>query len=123
MDLVWIVVAIAAFVGALGFAAGWLIGAGIAHWARGARRAARIAAVAIVVLLAGIGIQQASAVRTVPKSAADARAHDYSLATMWQALILWTCGANAVGAVVGLRRRVGGERWQTPAGNYADERT
>ena len=38
---------------------------------------------------------------------ADARAHDYSLAKLEQALIVWVCGVNAVGAVIGIRRRTG----------------
>jgi hypothetical protein len=52
-------------------------------------------------------VQQASAVRTVPRSNADARVHDYSLAKLEQALIVWVCGVNAVGAVIGIRRRTG----------------
>ena len=45
--------------------------------------------------------------RTVPRSNADARAHDYSLAKLEQALIVWVCGVNGVGAVIGIRRRTG----------------
>jgi hypothetical protein len=101
------VLAIAALAGALGLAAGWLIGAGIARWSVRKERAGKIVAAAVVVVLACVGVWQASAVRTVPRSAADARAHDYSLAALWQGVILWTCGVNALGAVVGLRRRIG----------------
>ncbi len=123
MDWLWLAAASAALVGALGFAAGWLIGAGIARWARATGPAVRITGVAAVVVLAGFGIQQASSVRTVPESTADARAHDSSLAAMWQGLILWTCGVNAVGAVVGVRR--GARRPGLPAAEdvHADERT
>ena len=123
MDTVWLVAVCVAFVGAPGFAAGRLIGACIARWARRPERSARIAVIAVALLLAGIGVQQASAVRTVPKNAADARAHDYSLAAMWQAVVLWTFGVNAAGAWVGIRRAVRTRRAPAPEGSYADERT
>ena len=124
MDALWTVLALAGLVGALGYAAGWLIGAGIARWSGRPERAGRVATITVIVLLAGIGIQQASSIRTVPRSTADARAHDYSLAAMWQGLVLWAFGVNAVGAAVALRRRGRSvEPRPAPAGRHADERT
>jgi hypothetical protein len=122
VDALRTVFAFAGLVGVIGLPVGWLIGAGIARWSRHRERTARRATIVVVVLLLGIGIQQASAVRTVPRSSADARAHDYSLARLDQAMIVWACGINAVGAVIGMRRRVG--RDHRPRGaSYADERT
>lgn len=121
--MVWTVVAFAALVGAIGLAAGWLIGAGIARWVHHQERAIWIAIVAVLVLLTAVGIQQVSAVRTVPRSPADARAHDYSLAGLDQGLIVWTCGVNALTAVVALGRRGKREARPGSAGRHADERT
>jgi len=105
MDAIWAILGIASFVGAVGFAAGLLIGAGVVRWCGGAARVGQAISFVVVAVLLGIGIQQASAVRTVPKNNADARAHDYSLAKFDQALIVWLCAVNAVGAVIGIRRR------------------
>jgi hypothetical protein len=107
MDAAWPILAIAGFVGAVGLAAGLLIGAGIVRWCRTPETVGSAISLLVVVLLLAIGIQQASGVRTVPTSNADALAHDYSLAKLDQALIVWVCGANAVGAVIGIRRRTG----------------
>lgn len=102
-----VLVTLGSLVGIYGWFVGRLIGAGIARWTRRTQRAARVASILLVVGGLGLGVQQASAVRTVPRSNADARAHDYSLAVLDQALILWVCVVNSVGAVVGIRSRVG----------------
>jgi hypothetical protein len=107
VDAIWAILGIASFVGAVGFAVGSLIGRAVVRWCSGAARVGRAISFLVGAVLLVIGIQQASAVRTVPKSNADARAHDYSLARLDQALIVWVCGANAVGAAIGIRRRTG----------------
>jgi hypothetical protein len=110
MDVLYALAGLASVVGAIGFLVGRLVAMGIVRWAHRKERAGRIAAWVMVALLAGVGIQQASAVRTVPKSNADAHAHDYSLAGLEQAAVLWVCGVNAVGAVIGIRTSIGRDR-------------
>lgn len=96
-------VALASVFGGLGLAIGLLAGTGVVRFARDKGRAARVVAVVLVLAVLGIGIQQTTAIRTVPKNTADARAHDYSLAGLWVGLAVWVTAANAVGAVIGVR--------------------
>jgi hypothetical protein len=97
------VAALASVVGGLGLAIGLLAGAGVVRWAGDTQRASRVVSAVLVMAVLAIGIRQTTAIRTVPRNAADARAHDYSLAGLWVGLAVWVTAANAVGAVVGVR--------------------
>jgi hypothetical protein len=97
------VAALASVVGGLGLAIGLLAGAGVVRWAGDTQRASRVVSAVLVMAVLAIGIRQTTAIRTVPRNAADAHAHDYSLAGLLVGLAVWVTAANAVGAVVGVR--------------------
>jgi hypothetical protein len=103
VNTVYGLAALASIFGGLGLAVGLLAGAAVVRWARDTHRASRVVSAALVAVVLGIGIQQTTAIRTVPRNAADARAHDYSLAGLLVGLAVWVTAANAVGAVVGVR--------------------
>jgi hypothetical protein len=117
VNIVYGLVALASVFGGLGLATGWLAGTGVVRFTRDNDRAARVVAAVLVVAVLGIGIQQTTAIRTVPKNSADARAHDYSLAELWVGLSLWVTAANAFGAVIGVHipvRRYGRKAQRPP---------
>jgi hypothetical protein len=102
MDTVYGLIALAAILGAVGLLIGLVVGAAIVRWADGSRRLGRWSAVVLAALVLAVGIQQITAIRTEPLNAADAKAHDYSLAPLWVALGVWGTAINTVGAVVGV---------------------
>jgi hypothetical protein len=117
VNTVYGLIALASVFGGLGLAIGWLAGTGVVRFTRDRDRAARVVAAVLAVVVLGIGIQQTTAIRTVPKNNADARAHDYSLAELWVGLSVWVTAANAVGAVIGVHipvRRYGRKAQRPP---------
>lgn len=103
MSTVYDLVGLASMLGMVGFAAGWLVGSGVVRWLPDKSRTGWIVAAVLVLVVLGIGLQQATAIRTVPRDAADARAHDYSLAALWVGLAIWATVVNAAGVVAGVR--------------------
>ncbi len=92
---------LAVLFGIAGVVLGYLCAVGVGRWISDSSRAAWISCAILIAVLLVLTAVAIWLTPTEPSSSADARQHDYSLAGLWIAAVVWVGLINSGGAALG----------------------